>query len=177
MQDHSLSPRGLPRGEQHNSRRPSRRSRTIAVAAVIALAALPAAVLAQRSSTRAEQRAAEQRSAGIELAPHRAVYAFTLGTTRASNSVASLSGRMVYEFTGSTCDGYSQAMRFVTRTTSQEGEAVVSDQRTTSWEDVEGLNYRFQSSQYRGDALTEQTAGIARRGEGDGDIRVELSHP
>ena len=42
------------------------------------------------------------------LAPHRAVYEFALGTTRSGNSLASLSGRMVYEFTGSSCDGFTQ---------------------------------------------------------------------
>ena len=146
----------------------------LAAAAGLAAAVLagPTNSLAQRTQARAESKAAV-----IELAPHRAVYAFALGTTRTSNSVASLAGRMVYEFTGSTCDGYTQAMRFVTKTTSQEGETTVSDQRTSSWEDVEGVNYRFQSSQFRGDQLTEQTAGIARRGAGDADMRVELTHP
>lgn len=142
--------------------------------ALAGVSALPSSVAAQRAETRAEAKAT---SAEIDLAPHRGIYSFTLGSTRSSNSVASLSGRMVYEFTGSACDGYTQSMRFVTRTTSQEGETTISDQRTSSWEDAAGISFRFQSSQFRGDQLSEQTAGTAHRRADDAEMKVELTHP
>jgi hypothetical protein len=121
--------------------------------------------------------ASAQRTKAVELAPHRAVYDFTMARAR-TNSVAGVTGRMVYEFTGSTCDGYSQTMRFVTRSTTQSGEVSLNDQRTTSWENQEGTSYRFQSSQYRDRKLSEQTAGTATRpADANADITVSLTHP
>lgn len=117
------------------------------------------------------------RGQATALAPHRAIYEFTLGKVRSEKGITALSGRMVYEFTGSACDGYTQTMRFVTRTTAASGTVSVSDQRSTSWEDDTGMRYRFQSSQYRDQKLIEQTAGTATRGEGSEDIRVELTRP
>lgn len=113
----------------------------------------------------------------IQLVPHRAVYDFTLGNVRSDKGVSALTGRMVYEFTGSACDGYTQTMRFVTQTSSASGTATVSDQRSTSWEDDVAMRYRFQSSQFRDQKLAEQTAGNAVRGEGAEDTRVDLTHP
>jgi hypothetical protein len=118
-----------------------------------------------------------QRIKPVQLAPHRAVYDFQMTRARTS-SIASVSGRMVYEFTGSACDGYTQTMRFVTRSHTQSGEVSLSDQRTTSWENSEGTSYRFQSSQYRDRKIAEQTAGTATRSAEPGaDVVVNLTHP
>lgn len=139
-----------------------------------------AATIAAGVPVAAQQRgeAAKAQPIGqIQLQPHRAVYDFVLGTVRTDKSVSSLAGRMVYEFTGSACEGYSQSMRFVIRTTSGSGETSVSDQRSTTWEDDTGMRYKFQSSQYRDQKLVEQAAGTATRGEGDQDTRVDLTHP
>ncbi len=117
-------------------------------------------------------------NAPIVLQPHRAVYDFSLGSARTEKSVTSLSGRMVYEFTGSTCEGWSQTMRFVTRTTAAVGASSVSDQRTTSWEDHAATRLRFSSSQYRDQKLIEQTGGAAARGPNESDdIKIALTHP
>lgn len=123
------------------------------------------------------QRQDTARNQPVQLAPHRAVYEFTLGKVRSEKGVTSLTGRMVYEFTGSPCEGYNQTMRFVTRTSAASGTTSVSDQRSTSWEDDAGQRYRFQSSQYRDQKLVDQTAGTATRGVGQEDTRVELTHP
>jgi hypothetical protein len=84
---------------------------------------------------------------------------------------------MVYEFSGSPCEGFTQTIRFVTRTSNSSGTVTVSDQRSTTWEDDTGMRLRFKSSQYRDQKLIEQTAGTATRGEGEEDTRVELTHP
>jgi hypothetical protein len=111
------------------------------------------------------------------LAPHRAVYEVSLAKARSGANVAELSGRMVYELTGSPCEGYSQSMRFVTRMTNQEGEASVSDLRSSSWEDAAGHRMRFETSHYRDQQLAEQTAGQASRGPSTGEVKVELTKP
>lgn len=142
---------------------------------IFALCCLGGAVAAQGAKSDPNREAA--RGQPSQLSPHRAIYEFTLGKVRSEKGISALSGRMVYEFTGSACDGYTQSMRFVTRTTAASGAVSVSDQRSTSWEDDTGMRYRFQSSQYRDQKLIEQTAGTATRGEGHEDIRVELTRP
>jgi hypothetical protein len=113
---------------------------------------------------------------GLALAPHRAIYDITLGNSRAGTGMTELSGRMVYEITGNRCDGWTQNMRFVTSTTNQEGSVSISDLRSSTWEEGSGERFRFSSSQYRDDQLSEQTSGEATRKKGAG-VRVELSKP
>lgn len=114
----------------------------------------------------------------VRLAPHRAVYELTLDKTRSSSKLSSLQGRMVYELTGSACAGYAQAMRIVTQTTTEDGDSSLADQRSTSWEDIEGQQLRFTWLNYRDQQLAEATAGTATRSPATGtDIRVELTQP
>jgi EipB-like len=114
---------------------------------------------------------------GIVLAPHRAIYELALATTRGGTGVSAVVGRMAYDLTGSACEGYTQNMRFVTRMTNQSGTAVVTDLRSSTWEDGLGKRFRFDSSQYRDDKATEATTGEATRGNADDEIKVELAKP
>ena len=111
------------------------------------------------------------------LAPHRAVYEITLDKARAGAGMSDLTGRMVYELTGSHCDGYTQTMRFVTRSISQEGDPSVNDLRSTTVEDTGAKTFKFNSSQYRDDQQTEVTAGDAVRPNSGQPIKVEVVKP
>ena len=113
----------------------------------------------------------------IVLAPHRAVYELTLATTRGGSGVSSVLGRMAYDLTGSPCEGYTQNMRFVTRMTNQSGNAVVTDLRSSTWEDARGKRFRFDSSQYRDEKATDSTVGDAARPGTSEDVKVELTKP
>ena len=112
----------------------------------------------------------------ILLAPHRAVYEMTLVATRGGTGVSAVSGRMVYELTGSVCEGYTQNVRFVTQMTNQ-GETMLTDLRSSSWEEGSGRRFRFNSSQFRDEKPTEATAGDAARANTADDIKVELTMP
>ena len=112
-----------------------------------------------------------------QLAPHRAVYEITLADTRGGAGVTELTGRMVYELTGSACIGFTQNMRFVTRMTNQDGATSVSDMRSSSWEDALSKAFRFNSSQYKDTKLEETTDGDANRSEGEGDVKVQITKP
>jgi hypothetical protein len=114
---------------------------------------------------------------GVILAPHRAIYELTLATTRSGSGVTSVAGRMAYDLTGSACDGYTQAMRFVTRMANQTGVTVVTDLRSTTWEDARGKRFRFDSSQYRDEKATESTVGDAARTGASDEVKVELTKP
>jgi hypothetical protein len=111
------------------------------------------------------------------LAPHRAIYDMTLDKSRNGSSISAVKGRMVYELTGSACDGYTQSMRFVTEMSSGEGAATTSDLRSSSWEDAAGTRFRFNSTQLRDDKDPELTAGDAKRDGFNAALDVELSQP
>jgi hypothetical protein len=113
----------------------------------------------------------------VVLVPHRAIYDLSLEKVSGTTALAGVQGRLVYELTGSECSGYTQHMRFVTRSMSNEGEISLSDQRTQTWEDAAGTTLRFTSTQYRDQELAEQAVGVARRGDAGTDIMVELSRP
>lgn len=115
--------------------------------------------------------------ATVELAPHRAVYDISLERTSAGSSVTDITGRLVYEITGSACEGFTQSMRFVTRTYNQDGETQMTDLRTSSWEDVPSRRLRFSISNYQNETLAEQSQGDARRAEVMSPAKSELVKP
>jgi hypothetical protein len=68
-------------------------------------------------------------------------------------------------------------MRFVTQMTNQGGTAILTDLRSSSWEEGNGKRFRFNSSQYRDEKETETTAGDAARPNAADDVKVELTKP
>ena len=114
---------------------------------------------------------------GASMAPHRAIYEITLDRASPGSGVADMTGRMVYEMSGSRCKGYQQKMRFVTRMTNQEGIAQINDLRTSSFEDLAAHRLRFSSSQYQNQKLSEAAQGSAGRSKGATFTKVELTKP
>jgi hypothetical protein len=100
------------------------------------------------------------------FAPHRAVYELSLADSTAGSGVSGVTGRMVYELNGSSCEGYTQNMRFVTIMTNQEGTETLSDLRNSSWEEADAKKLRFSSTQYQNDELADSSQGDAARGKG-----------
>src|SRR5262249_56791381 len=75
-----------------------------------AFVAVLCACLWQGDRARAEE-------ADVILVPHRAVYDFSLSKSQAHSGGLAGFGRMVYELTRSTCEGYHQQLRLVTANT------------------------------------------------------------
>jgi len=113
----------------------------------------------------------------IKLTPHRAVYEMALDDARSASGITGIDGRMVFEFTGSHCDGYSLNMRMVTQMTDSQGQTNLTDLRSSSWEQGNGQKFRFQSAQYLNDKLGDVTMGRAVRNAPDTAIQVRLSQP
>lgn len=108
------------------------------------------------------------------LAAHRAVYDLTLDRASERSGVTGLSGRMVYEFNGSPCEGYTVNFRFVTRIATEDTQRL-TDQQTTTYEDGEGKTFRFVTKSFVDQALDKEVRGKAER---DGDsLRVALEKP
>ncbi|MHA7773176.1 cell envelope integrity EipB family protein [Roseibium sp. M-1] len=114
-------------------------------------------------------------SAGQRLVPHRAVYDMKLGDTEEQAGIAGLNGRMVYDFSGSACEGYSVNFRFVTEFRDTDGGSQITDLQTTSFEEPKAESYQFLSKTFVDQKLVEATRGTAR--VGSGARTVELKEP
>jgi hypothetical protein len=109
------------------------------------------------------------------LAPHRAVYDLKLAQTRGRRPMQAVRGRILYDFSGSACEGYALRFRQMSELDSGEGKAVMSDMRATSWEEGKAKSLKFTSQSYLNDQLRETVDGFAERGK-DG-LGVRLTKP
>ena len=112
-----------------------------------------------------------------KLVAHRAIYEMTLDNARTASGITGIDGRMVFEFTGSECDGYSLNMRMVTQMTDSQGQTNLTDLRSSTWEQGDGQKFRFQSAQYLNDKLGDVTMGRAVRESPNQAVKVRLSQP
>src|SRR5262245_6739390 len=112
-----------------------------------------------------------------KLVAHRAIYEMTLDDARTASGITGIDGRMVFEFTGSECDGYSLNMRMVTQMTDSQGQTNLTDLRSSTWEQGDGQKFRFQSAQYLNDKLGDVTMGRAVREAPKEAVKVKLSQP
>ena len=105
---------------------------------------------------------------------HQALYDLSLVKSR-SNSINSARGRILYNFAGSSCEGYTSEFRQVSELDSGEGKITLSDLRSNSWEDAAGKSYRFKIETRMNETEAGQVDGSAER---DGDhLNVKLKLP
>ena len=114
---------------------------------------------------------------GVELVPHRAIYDLSLSSSEASSNVADLRGRLVLDFAGSPCEGYTYKSRLVTQMTDQDGGTYMTDMRTSTWEDAEGQEFRFENKEFNGLQQSAVIAGSASRKDDEGRIAVNFKKP
>ena len=108
------------------------------------------------------------------LAPHRAVYDLALEKASDHSGITGITGRMVYEFNGSACEGYTVTFRFVTRINTGDTTRL-TDQQTTTFEDAEGKTFTFVTKSFVDQNLDKETRGTATK-DGKG-VKVELEKP
>jgi hypothetical protein len=119
--------------------------------------------------------AAIAQGAAVTLASHRAVYDLKLASTRGKRAMSAVRGRILYDFSGSACEGYALQFRQVSELDSGEGKILLSDLRATSWEDGAAKRLRFHSRNYFDESLRDSVDGQAeRKPEG---VAVELTEP
>lgn len=108
------------------------------------------------------------------LQPHRAVYDISLNKASDRSGITGISGRMVYEFNGSQCDGYTVKFRLVTRISTTDSMRM-TDQQTTTFEDGEGKTFSFVTKSFVDQNLEREVKGTAHR-EKD-SVRVDIDKP
>jgi len=113
--------------------------------------------------------------AKLPFAAHQAVYDLRLDSGGKSETVSDAEGRMVYDFSGSRCDGYNTKLRFVTRISDGDGNSRLTDVATSTFEDADGKSFSFATKSYVDGTLAEDSTGSAER-EG-GKLHVTLAKP
>nr|WP_234911021.1 cell envelope integrity EipB family protein [Rhizobium skierniewicense] len=108
------------------------------------------------------------------LISHRAVYDLELKDASDRSGIEGMTGRMVYEFTGSSCKGYKTDFRFVTQINT--GDAVrLTDQQTTTFEDVASKKFTFETKSFTDDKLDKEVTGSAA--DDNGAMKIDLTKP
>ncbi|NWJ22998.1 cell envelope integrity EipB family protein [Rhizobium sp. RM] len=108
------------------------------------------------------------------LIAHRAVYDLELKDASDRSGIEGMTGRMVYEFTGSACQGYKTDFRFVTQINT--GDAVrLTDQQTTTFEDPASKKFTFETKSYTDDKLDKEVQGAAS--DSDAGVKVDITRP
>ncbi|MBV8888797.1 MAG: cell envelope integrity EipB family protein [Alphaproteobacteria bacterium] len=100
-------------------------------------------------------------AAAAEIAPHRALYTMTLGTTRNDSGVADAQGTMSYEW-GETCDGWTIEQRYRLKMRYAESDDVDIASNFVTWEAKDGLRYRFNQKEKRNGDVDEEIRGEAK---------------
>jgi hypothetical protein len=105
--------------------------------------------------------------AGVEVAPHRAIYQMALVSARNGSSVTDVRGKMQFEWADA-CDGWTIEQRFQLRFQYAEGDQVDMNTNYVTWEAKDGHSYRFNvrklvngelDEEIRGDATTPRDGG------------------
>jgi EipB-like len=116
-------------------------------------------------------------TAPIALVPHRAIYDLSLGTTRANSQLIGVRGRILYDFGGSACQGYSLEFRQVSELDSGEGKVSTSDLRSTTWEGADAKSFKFTSQNFVDESLVDSVDGHAEREATKTAVALEKPQP
>jgi len=114
-------------------------------------------------------------AAGVVLAPHRAVYELSLLRAGGKRPVESVRGRILYDFSGSACDGYALNFRQVSELDSGEGKVALSDLRAKTWEEGTAKRFRFNSQNFINQRPVDAVDGAAERNAEH--VTVKLAKP
>ena len=114
---------------------------------------------------------------GVALAPHRAVYDLKLLRSRGKRALEQVRGRILYDFSGSSCEGYALQFRQVSELDSGEGKVALSDLRATTWEDGAAKSFRFNSQNFVDRKAVDGVDGRAERDDGKIDVKLDKPAP
>jgi EipB-like len=130
---------------------------------LLSLAAAGSQARGQLPSQAKDQEGGASGIVPIALVPHRAIYDLSLGATRSNAQVAGVRGRILYDFDGNTCQGYSLEFRQVSELDTGEGKVSTTDLRSTTWEGADAKSFKFTSQNFIDENLVDSVDGHAER--------------
>ncbi len=121
--------------------------------------------------------------AGVEIAPHRALYTLKLDKAQNGSGVVSAEGQMLYEWSD-VCDGWVVEQRYRMTIGYSEADDLELNISFVTWEAKDGSRYRFSVKKLHDGELNEELMGTAtmpKSGAGEavftkpGDSRYPLA--
>lgn len=113
-----------------------------------------------------------QTGEAIEFTSHRAVYDLKLASSRGNRPIEAVRGRILYDFSGSRCEGYALQFRQVSEIDAGEGVRMMTDMRAATWEDAAAKSFRFNSENFVDQEPKNAVDGQAERGSAQVDVRL-----
>lgn len=145
----------------------------LAGAALVSMLVLAAATLAK-----AQGLPEDQAKLAAGFLAHKAVYDLTLapGADPDKSPVQAGRARLLYEFRGNSCEGWSTTTRLVTELTPQEGRPQISDIRSSTFENLASHEFRFLTNTTVDGAVREEADGTASQNK-NGELTINLKKP
>ena len=112
---------------------------------------------------------------GVDLVPHRASYALTLGDASSASPVVQAQGRFDFEWADA-CDGWTVVQRFRVNLIYEDGFVADFGWSLSSWESKDGKRYRFFIRRFDSGGENERVRGEATLKE-DGSGRAVFTEP
>lgn len=109
------------------------------------------------------------------MAAHRAVYDLLLDADPSRPMVETARGRIVFEFSGSPCEGYTQNFRQVAELAGSEFGQRTIDSRSLSFEEADSKSMHYSGSVTINNGEPQETDGSAEKR--DGGLKVMLIKP
>lgn len=106
---------------------------------------------------------------------HRAIYDLSLDADPSRPMLETARGRIVYEFSGSSCEGYTQNFRQVAELAGSEFGKRLIDSRSLSFEEAGGKVMHYNGSITINNADVQETDGTAEKVEGA--VKISLVKP
>lgn len=100
----------------------------------------------------------------ILLAGHRAVYNLSLLKGEGAKAPIYAQGSIIFEFSGSECQGYVQNFHQLTEIQPPEGHSKFSEVLSASYEEPLSIGFRFKTATKVDNVLADQLEGVASRG-------------
>lgn len=107
------------------------------------------------------------------LVPYRAVYDVELDNSAASNTIVGITGRMVYEFKGSECLGFTALSRSIMKTTGRDVSEQVVDKQVETYETPRNNSFTFKIKTYTDGKLTTEIQGSAKKAAQSIDVNLQ----
>ncbi len=97
------------------------------------------------------------------LASHRAIYDLAVSKMNGNSGYSSIEGKLAYELTGSTCEGWAVSYRIANRYVEAEKGSRVLDTQLTTWESGDGLEMNLSQKQFIDNNLDSEERLVVKR--------------
>jgi EipB-like len=111
------------------------------------------------------------------LAPHRAIYDLEVSRLDRNSGYSSIEGKLAYELTGSTCEGFAVNYRLANRYAQPEKPAQLFDTQLTTWESGDGLEMNLSQKNFLNSDLTSEERLNVKRQKKDGEGKGVMTKP